>query len=261
MTKDGTPVDWHVHVHDPAALSATLDTAATHFRRLASRTDLLGILALAELPGQGLFAHLAACKPTIDGWRISPTSEMVSLLVEKHGSRLALVSGFQVVTQERLEVLALATRTRPPSGLPANKTIAEIGSAGGIAVLPWGVGKWLDRRGRLVEELAATLSPRELALGDNAGRPWFWPTPAAFRIAHGRGLAVLPGSDTLPGARPGAGRVGALVTEPDLVTRPAEALRSVAADPDRNLTRYGAMEGTAAFLQSQIGLRVRRTRQ
>lgn len=259
MIEGGTPVDWHVHVHDPAQLDATLDTAAGHFARTsAPGAGPLGVLALAELPGQCLFAQLAAQSVSSGAWRLRPTDEPASLFAEHDGRRLALVAGFQTVTAERLEVLALGTTSRPPHGSSVEQTLAAVTSAGGIAVLPWGVGKWLGRRGRKVSELAARLSPAELVLGDNAGRPWFWPEPAAFRIAADRGIAILPGSDTLPGGDPSAGRVGTIVPTRGLDDRPAAALRDLVADPSRTLVRYGALERATTFARNQIGLRLRR---
>jgi hypothetical protein len=70
-------------------------------------------------------------------------------------------------------------------------------AAGALAALPWGAGKWLGPRGRIVRTLADDAALREhplFFLGDSAQRPAPWLEPRVFRD----GARVLPGTDPLP---------------------------------------------------------------
>ena len=254
----GVPVDWHVHVHDPAHVPAVLDAAAGCFARAGSGGPLLGVLMLAEMPGQSVFEALRA-RPGLGGsWRVRPTEEAESLLACRGEERMAIVAGFQVVSGERLEVLALGTTTRPADGLPADRMLAALRDQGAMAVLPWGVGKWFGARGALVGRLVEATPAGGMWLGDNGGRPGFWPTPGAFGAAARRGLAVLPGTDALPGSRPHAGGFGGLVPGPLDADRPAAALRRTLAEAGCEVRPYGARVGTAGFVRGQAGLRLRK---
>jgi len=254
-----TPVDWHVHAHSPGDIGAVLDSAAAAFARVNPRPQgVLGVLMLAEMPGASAFARLATPGGEPPGWSVDATSEDVSVVASRGADRIAVVSGFQVTTAERLEVLALGTRVRPQDGLPAERVLAQVAALGAMAVLPWGVGKWLGARGAAVAALLGRLPPRSFFLGDNAARPVFWPAPAVFREAAEKGIAVLPGTDTLPGARPAAGAFGSLVPGPIPADRPMEALRRRLAEPAAGLLRYGSLASPLGFLRDQAMLRLRR---
>jgi hypothetical protein len=259
MSDIRTPVDWHVHVHQPGKTSAVLDSAAAAFARVNPRRDgPLGVLMLAEMPGQSVFDDLRVPGDSLGPWSISSTDEAVSVVASRGEERVVVIAGYQITTAERLEVLALGTRARPKDGLPAERLLKELTDHGVMAVLPWGVGKWLGARGAIVSELVQRLPPQAFSLGDNAGRPRFWPLPTPFRAAGRRGIAVLPGTDTLPGAPPAAGGFGSLVPGPLSLKRPAEALRRVLAGPSHALTPYGSLSGPATFVRDQAMLRLRR---
>jgi hypothetical protein len=253
MSAMQTPVDWHVHAHQPGDLGAVLDSAAAAFKQVNQAPS--GVLMLAEMPGQDVFAEFA--ERGAPGWTVQPTEEAESVVAARGDARIVLVAGHQLLTAERLEILAYGTRDRPREGLPADAMLHDLATRGVLSVLPWGVGKWLGRRGAVVGGLVQRLSPQSLALGDNAARPGLWPTPAAFQEAARRGIAVLPGTDTLPGAPPAAGQFGSLVPGAISLSRPAEALRRAVARPTA-LTRYGTLASPGTFLRDQAMLRLRR---
>ncbi len=89
-------------------------------------------------------------------------------------------------------------RATIPDGLPAVEVIRRVIEAGGIPVLAWSPGKWLFARGRLVRDLIASDQGRILRLGDTTLRPTLWPAPRLMKLAHERGMTVIPGSDPLP---------------------------------------------------------------
>ena len=62
------------------------------------------------------------------------------------------------------------------------------------AVLAWGVGKWLFKRGKIIRQLIETYDSPYLLLGDNSGRPSFWPTPNLFKQAKLLNIPIINGS-------------------------------------------------------------------
>src|SRR5690606_24444018 len=188
-------------------------------------------------------------------------TEAISLLAGRGSVRLLLIAGRQIVTREGLEGLAVRTDRRLDVGRPTDDTIRRIRAVGALPVLPCGVGTWLGRRGRLVKRVVGggEGTATRPHLGDNSGRPVFWPRPLPFRRAERRGLKVLPGSDPLPIAseaarvgRFGFGLSGALSGE-----RPAADLLRRLDEPGQPVFAYGELERPLRFLRNQIRIRLR----
>jgi hypothetical protein len=235
-------IDGHVHVHACYDEAAFLSSA---LRRLRGYGEGFPTLMLAEIAGTNVFARWR------DGggpWQASTTAESSSLVLD---GRLLVIAGRQIVTSEGVELLAQCSSEGFADGLPLNETIASVLAAGGLAVLPWGVGKWLGRRGALVAE-ARTRFP--VLLGDNAGRPTLWPRPALFRDR-----LVLLGTDplALPSQQGVAGSYGfALSTAMD-PQFPARSLRNALVN-GAIVTPLGRRVGILGFLRQQLGLRLAR---
>ena len=197
-------VDAHVHVQRCFDEGVFFDSALANLKgvdggRLGG-LDWLGCLLLTETAGADVFAGLKVRTGTCAGaWRFRPTAEDCSLIACREGEQpLVLVAGRQIVSAERIEVLALGATAALPDGKTLAQTLAMVRAAGALAVLPWGFGKWLGRRGRLVAEQIAAARPGDLFPGDNGGRLALSLRPRLFALAEARGLAVLPGSDPLP---------------------------------------------------------------
>ncbi len=120
------------------------------------------------------------------------------LLREQGHKDIFLFAGRQVITRERLEILALTTDMEIPDGLPVHDVIDRINRADAIAVLSWAPGKWFGGRGKIVNRLLEDYSPHELQLGDTTLRPWCWLEPLLMRKGIKSGFSVLAGSDPLP---------------------------------------------------------------
>lgn len=264
-------LDAHVHLypcHDPVRW---LDAAAANLDVVAAQR--IGVLMLAETARDDAFGALAAAGE-IGPWTLTAGVEPGLLVARRQGrpgeaaAILWIVQGFQAVTLERLEVLALATTRRPVDGAPLASTVAAVRAAGGLAVLPWGLGKWLGRRAAVLAAFLDEAAPSEIFLGDNGGRPRGWPTPAPLRRwqagpVPGRCLA---GSDSLP-LPDEADRVGSLGVEwrgeldPE---RPLSSLREVLRAPETVLAPWpgsgGGRVGPWRFLMAQLGLRLTRLR-
>src|SRR5690606_7800616 len=147
-----------------------------------------------------------------------------------------------------LEVLALGLAGKRADGRPLDTVLGELeGEA--LAVLPWGAGKWLGRRGRLVREARER---REVLLGDNGGRPAFWREPLL------EGARALAGSDPLPlpGRERKIGSYGSSLQAHISEERPGADL--IAALRTAPLEPFGAPESPMGFLRDQLELRLGR---
>jgi hypothetical protein len=193
-------------------------------------------------------------------WSMFPTEEEVSLCAASGARRLFIVAGRQVACREGLEVLVLGTRRRFTDGLPIREVLAETESLGVPRVIPWGAGKWLFRRGRLLNELVREFHGPTLFLGDEGGRPVFWGYPAHFGAAARLGVRDLPGTDPLPFPHDvnKVGRMGFRL-ELDLdPARPAASLMSALASQGAPLTRFAVLESPLRFVRNQIGMQLRK---
>lgn len=206
-------VDMHVHLYPFHRLHTVFDSAHRNLRQAAPEADRFA-LCLAERAGQHAFDAMrrGELKPAV--WRVGPAPEGGGLdLRAPDGSCLWLVPGRQLVTAERIEVLALGRDLALPDGQPLHDTIANVRAGGALPVLPWGFGKWLGARGRRVRAAIEGADPGSLAVADTYLRPRHAPPSPNLRLAASRGLAVLAGSDPLPqpGEEEVAGRYGVLV--------------------------------------------------
>jgi hypothetical protein len=265
-------IDAHVHIHPAFHLSRFLDAAHRNATRRnpapAADAALQIVLLLAESRPTDVFSALRAVAeggpaPTdLAPWTVQLTAEAVSLrLARPDGAALFLVAGRQVVSNDGLEAVALGLRDAPPDRQrPLAGLVASIRDAGATPVIPWGAGKWLGRRGALLRHVLTGASASQLYLGDNGGRPWFWPTPAPFATAAAKRVWTFPGSDPLPfpdhAERAGSfgfrlpGALNAASPAADLLAR----LRAAPAQPDR----YGRLRGAAAFAWDQFRMQLRR---
>lgn len=255
--------DAHVHLQKNLVLETLLDTARRSFsaQKRAGGAETYCLL-LAETNALDMFAVLKKRSEAgiLGEWRLEPTQEPESLRASRRdwpGGRLFIMAGRQIVTVEKIEVLALATPAKPAEGLSLRETVAAVRSQGGIAVLPWGVGKWLGKRGERVHRLVEEATPAGLFLGDNGGRPVIWPAPRIFQTAADRGIRLLPGSDPLPlpGEEARIGGYGASIRGAIGDDRPSADLKRLLADLSRPIIPFGSRMGVLRFVQTQIALR------
>jgi hypothetical protein len=216
-------------------------------RRPAASGDALRLVCLAGPPG-----GLAPERCTAPGFAAERGADPAAVRVRDAGGRtLWLLAGRQLVTAERLEVLALGADPGVPDGLGAHETLGRVLASEAVPVLPWGLGKWLGARGRVVAELLAGCDPARVAAGDTPLRPLGWPEPLLLRRARARGIRVLAGSDPLPPAGE-AGRIASYVAaweddaDPD---RPAGALAALLRRPGSAPRRLGRRDAPWTVLR------------
>jgi hypothetical protein len=260
-------VDGHVHFHRCFRWADFLDAAARNFSRARENrhdgADCPGCLLFTESAGAEAFQSLMSRCPAgpADGWQPQRTDEPDSILLRHaDGDLIIVVSGRQIVTAERLEVLSIGTATTIPDGQPIHAVLRSVMRDDAVAVLPWGAGKWWGRRGRVITELIEARRDLHFHLGDNGGRTRWLPGPSLFQTADERGIPVLGGSDPLPlpGQVTRAGSYGFVLDDWRETSRPSnvikERLRALTESP----ASFGTLSSPWEMLRSQMGLRWRR---
>ena len=262
-------VDGHVHFYPCYDRSVFFDGALANFRAAAAALGLAsgatGCLMFSETARDRYFRALrsgaGAGAAAAGPWRFERTGETDSLIALRDGGgEILLIAGHQIETAERLEVLSLGSDADIPDGLEIGPTLEAVQESGGLAVLPWGFGKWWFARGALLEAQLRTIDPAGVFLGDNGGRPGLFPSPGLFRLARERGMRILPGTDTLPlpheAAR--AGRYGFVLEGAVERRQAAGCVRALARGLAAQPRVYGRLEGLGAFCRNQVMLRLRK---
>jgi hypothetical protein len=265
--------DAHVHIYDCFDLVRYLDAAYSNFR---SQADRLGhadkftpILLLAETEKDHWFDRLRGFAggnrihghTPIKKWEFHHTGESVSISACSGSSfSLFIIAGSQVETEEGLEVLALGTAERFRSGQPLIDLTKEVKKHNGIPVIPWGFGKWWGRRGKVLDDFLKTQRDKLIYLGDNSGRPSFFPFPYSFKVAKRNGIKILPGSDPLPFSTEfdRAGSFGFLLEGNISETHPAESLKQILLESNEELQPYGNLENPFRFFRNQLKMQFKK---
>jgi len=266
-------VDAHVHIHNCFDLEKLFDSAYSNFRSEAVRSDcddeFAGVLLLAETYNDNWFKYLINYaegkkilkKKKLDSWSVRRTAETSSLYINSDIDRhLFLIAGRQIITSENIEILALVTSESFENGLGIVDTIGEINNKEGIQVLPWGAGKWLGNRGKIISNIIRSKKSNSLFLGDNSGRPIFWKRPRHFKIAQELSWSILPGSDALPFAseQRRVGSFGFWVDRTIDPKRPAQSIKKILSDEKIIIHPYGKLESIPLFIINQIRMQFRK---
>jgi hypothetical protein len=235
-------IDSHVHIHDCFDLHVFLDSALANFINQATRyneeKNFITVLLLTESERENRFQYLVNCArkgyvigaDTPSQWIFYLTDENCSLQAKHNGNyNLFVVAGRQIITEEKLEVLALATDNHFKDGKPIKQVIQSIHDQGALPVIPYGFGKWFGRRGLILRDLI-----------EKTKNPRFF----------------LPGSDPLPFTSEcrRAGSFGFSVNGLISSKHPAEELKHILLDPNKTLQRYGRLEKAPRFIINQLAM-------
>jgi len=262
--------DGHVHFYPFFRDDACLQWAQRNFKRAAADLRLTGsvdhVLFLAETAAEDWFAgrkEASASGPEnyIPGYRCLETDESNSLCFENEASeKIFVIAGRQIVSQARLEVLALGLASPYPDGQPLKKIIADLGKAGCTAILPWGVGKWTGKRRGVIAGLLSERRNGAFQLGDSGNRPFFWPFPTFSGSVSGPRLLNLAGSDPLPltGQERRIGSRGFLVAEAFDRQHPYQSFQRIIMSDSATIKSFGTQRGLFSFLRDQMALRLNR---
>jgi hypothetical protein len=268
-------VDAHVHLHpcyDPDDLFRIAhDNLAAAGACERGADPVASFLLLAECAADDCFGALralahgrsasgAARALRLRRWTVEPTAEDTSVVARDGARQLFIVAGRQVACREGLEVLVLGTTHRFADGRPIREVLRESEEWGVPRVIPWGPGKWLFRRGRLLRQLIAEFRRPTLFLGDEGGRPVFWGYPQHFAHAARLGVRDLPGTDPLPFPHDigKVGRMGFRLALDLDRARPGASLIAALSGPGAQLERFATLEPPLRFVRNQIGMQLRK---
>lgn len=266
-------VDAHVHIYECFDLKKFFSSAFLNFKsvaeKLGSGNDFAGVLLLTETARDNCFHLLHKCadgehlphSAEVGKWKFFHTDENCSLYAQHEDSaRLVLISGRQIATAENLEVLAAGTRTVFSDGHSINDLISEIVNSNALAVIPWGAGKWLGRRKKVLLDLIESVDNTSFCLGDNSGRPGFWKEPEIFTIARERSIPILRGSDPLPfGSEQGkAGMFGFSIDVDMDMNKPAGTVINTLIERKAAVSPFGKLEGLPGFAVNLIRMQLRK---
>lgn len=249
-------IDGHVHIYPrydwPAALAALVSNLSA-----AGTTESLPIGLLAESRSCRFYQE-ATGNPSAfrqGSLRLEVGPDAGSLAIRK-GEQLAgyLIAGRQIVTAEKLEVLALGVDVTIAAGQPVGETLDGIREQGAVPVLSWSPGKWFFARGKLVRNLIESRPAGSFLIGDTGLRPSFWPMPVLMRLASQRGFKIIGGSDPLPLPREEfeLGSYGFSVTTRFDTGEPATSLRRILSSPASEFILTGKRATPLNFLSRWV---------
>ncbi len=264
-------LDAHVHIYSCFDLKVFFDSAFMNFKEEAVRAghgnDFTAILILTDWSGNNWFQRLVDYSANerrkeyinIGTWTFRRTNENCSLYARRsQGEGLYVIAGQKIITAENLEVLALATNNIIKDGLSLGETILSIKENDAIPVIPWAVGKWMGRRGKVLSQLLQGTNEPEYFLCDNGNRPNFWSEPNHFEIAETKGIRILSGSDPLHFASEveRAGSFGIKISKSVNKKQPARDLKNILFDPSMEIERYGNLENPYRFFRNQLAMQI-----
>lgn len=249
--------DTHVHCYKFEQLPQLLDHAMNNFNRLVPNAEAHvlfftdGFVDRTWLKLQELVQGEA--KAGVWSFNMNPSSGFVE--AKRGDTVLYLAPARQVNTAGRLEMLLLGCDQELEDKQAANALIEQYGEQY-VLVSPWGVGKWLGKRGRVLVDLI-NHSKKPFALGDNGGRPFFWPVPHfkfMQKITKGgdgglikKTLPVLNGSDPLP-ITGELSRIGAYGVSFDMTDKLSlTTVLNVLREPQQLATNFGSPQGLFQF--------------
>ena len=255
-------VDGHVHFHRCFTWKAFLESSSSNFAAWRAESqmpgDFWGCLMLTETAGvdsrRALLNEPGLVRSI--GWNVEARDEL-SIVLNRRTDAIIIVAGRQIVTAERLEVLALGCADTIPDGRPVHEVIRQVSGCGALAVIPWGFGKWWGRRGRVVRAMLDAPDLPRFCLGDNGGRARVWRSPRLFTVARRRGMSVLPGSDPLPlpSHVTRAGSYGFVLDDWDDPSPPAHAIVERIRALKRSPAVFGHLSSIGSMVRSQVGIR------
>lgn len=269
-TNEHILIDGHVHIHDCFNLRSLFDSARRNFfsaaHALGIESQFRAVLLLTESHNVNYFSSLrqkARDKERLNTWHLQPTLESESLLAShSDGFEITIIAGRQIVTAERLEVLATCTDELFDDGGRITEVIASVSSANGIPIVPWGFGKWTGRRRNVINRLMSDFAERPFHLGDNSGRISVWREPPQFGRAKSQGQQVFRGTDPLPfpGQENRVGSFGFSIRGAFDKSSPTASIRRLLRSDNVRPTSYGALESPTVFARHQLLIQMRKWR-
>lgn len=264
-------VDAHVHFYDCFEIAEFLNGTQQNFIRAASQAvagnNYSAVLFLTERRVENWYRWLVDAAE--EGkeisvaqnscWRLHYNKKDSSITAsnDQHPP-LLIIPGRQVITRESLEVLLLGTTDVFEDGVSIAVLLESVQEKDLLSVLPWGVGKWLGKRGEVVKDILENTAAKNLFVGDIVGRPSLWPAPAQFAQAVNKGMRVLQGTDPLPipaaVTAPGGFGFSFKMDAPGKL--PALQIKNEILKQETRFVEFGKRENLFSFFRNQLQLRM-----
>ncbi len=190
-------IDAHVHFYSLYRTDRALSYLSSNLGNLDAAARRVALLA--ERYDCDFFGDLKSGNVQTERFGIEPAAKgrAVSVMSGEQ-EEVRIFPGRQVVSGEKLEILALLVERLDMEGCPARDIISATLDAGGIPVVGWAPGKWLFGRGREVAGLVESFDPGSLVIGDTTLRPYGYPEPGPMKEARKKGMGIIAGTDPLP---------------------------------------------------------------
>jgi hypothetical protein len=254
--------DTHVHCYDLLSFSSLLDQAHRNFSSAAGinsstanqNTEPRFLMFFTDGVKDKTWAHIhpqAVAKKQLGDWQLSLARDDKLIRASNGEKLITLAPARQINSSQRLEFLLLGCDKDIADGITEQKIIDSYADQY-LLICPWGFGKWLGKRAKVLRELLSINSSR-LFLGDNGGRPGLWHHVPHFRQAR---LPIINGSDPLPlttdTRRIGSFGIHWLSAESELTL--AELLEEIKTATPQN---YGPQLSLYRFVRNQIALKLK----
>jgi len=255
-------IDGHVHLYDNFDPDSFISSITDNFNRYAKSkdhiySDAAKMIFLTESKDNDFFGRIEDNSLPIKNLDIhsEKTGEKGSLLLKQNGNDLFyIIKGRQIVTKENLEILSIGpSSAKIEDGLPAFEVLELIKEQNDIAILAWGVGKWLFKRGEIVKNILETFDYPLLLVGDNSARPSVWLKPFIYRKADKSGIPIVNGSDPLPleGESQRAGSYFFMVKGKFDSDKPMRSVKEILSSDSNRLKFFGERDSLLTFCKRQ----------
>lgn len=269
MNKKLLLIDAHAHIQECYDINLYISSIIKNFSNVVKNENLsdkwIGVIFLTEVKGLNYFDKLkskeAKDRLKENDFSVNDSLEDNSIILSDNKQHtIIIIAGKQIITEKNIEVLALGTTSNFEYGNSIEKTITKIQECGAIPVLPWGVGKWLGRRKEILIKYMEANSSKTYFLGDNGGRPIFWPKPKIFSKGIELNHFVLPGSDALaiPSENTKTGSYGFMLESEIDLDKPAASIMNYILTMNKQPATFGHLESPLRFLSNQIIMQLRK---
>lgn len=271
--------DSHVHLYKVEYLPHLLWHARSNFENIARKMGLEKpdcAICLTQTSRSPSFqkvmescGNLVSNPESSNRWSMETTNESNTIELKSASEKeepfsIFLIGGQQIVCSERLELLSIGNETMVPDGLSLDETLSKINASGGIPVIPWGVGKWLGKRGKILKQIILKNRKYPFFLGDNSARLIFWQFDRIMSMARKFNIQTINGSDPnmFPSSLVISGSYGVLFWDVFInPNEPAKTVRTLLIDDRTKKSNYGKPQTVGFFLLNQIKLNLNRIKQ
>ncbi len=189
--------DTHAHIYNIYDLRSYINDAFDNFKKLSEGCEFAGVLFLTQSNFESPdFDKIITNLRDAGDYLVTSDETIIKVQTKTENSAIFLVAGKQFVSSEKIEVLALIYNFEDLNGMKVGEILQKINELSGIAVLPWSPGKWLGKRGEIVNTLIEQSSENLFLIGDIPMRSFL--NPVQFTKAVNKNIGVLCGSDSLP---------------------------------------------------------------